>query len=344
MEHVKHQIGFLSAAALIGLTAFAQAQTVNIYSTRQGDLLEPVLEAFTQATGIDTEVLFLKKGMVDRVVAEGAGSPADVILTTDIGGLISFVSEGVTQAVESDVIAANIPAGFRDDENQWFGLTMRGRVIYASVERTDISGITYEELADPKWKGRICTRSGQHGYNIALFASMIDELGEDAAKTWLEGLRDNLARKPEGNDRAQAKGIFSGECDLGIGNTYYVGLMETNDKEPEQREWRASLKVIFPNNEGRGTHVNISGMAMAKHAPNPDEARALMEFLTTAEAQAIYAEQVFEYPVLEGAAVSDIVTSFGAINPDPRDLNIIGNLRARASELVDMVGYNQGPQ
>ncbi len=341
---MKQLFGMLCASALIGITATAQGQTVNIYSTRQDDLIAPVLDAFTAATGIDTEVLFLKKGLVDRVVAEGAGSPADVLLTTDIGGLISFVNEGVTQAVSSEVIAANIPARFRDDENQWFGLTMRGRVVYASVDRTDIDSITYEELADPKWQGKICTRSGQHGYNIALFASMIDELGEAAATAWLEGLRDNLARKPEGNDRAQAKGIYSGECDLGIGNTYYVGLMETNEKEPEQKEWRKSLKVIFPNNQGRGTHVNVSGMAMARHAPNPAEAIALMEFLTTAEAQSIYAEQVFEYPVLQAAQVSDTVASFGDINPDSRDLNVIGNLRGRASELVDVVGYNQGAQ
>ncbi len=339
---MKYILSSLFAGTVLGLAVTAQAQTVNIYSTRQIDLIEPVLDAFTAQTGIDTEVLFLKKGLVDRMVAEGKGSPADVMLTTDIGGLISFVDEGVTQAVASDVISANIPEGFRDDENQWFGLTKRGRVVYASNERVDADSITYEELADPKWKGRICTRSGQHGYNIALFASMIDELGEEGATAWLEGLRDNLARKPEGNDRAQAKGIYSGECDLGIGNTYYVGLMETNEKEPEQKEWRASLKVLFPNNGDRGTHVNISGMAMAKHAPNPDEALALMEFLTTAEAQAIYAEQVFEYPVLDGARVSDVVASFGTINPDPRDLNVIGDLRTRASELVDIVGYNQG--
>ena len=334
------------AALALACASFtvAQAQTVNIYSTRQADLIEPVLDAFTAETGIKTRVLFLKKGLVDRLVAEGAGSPADVLLTTDIGGLINFVEEGVTQPVSSPVIDSNIPARFRDDEQQWFALTVRGRVVYASVDRVAQDSITYEELAEPQWQGRICTRSGQHGYNVALFASMIDELGEDAATDWLAGLRDNLARKPEGNDRAQAKGIYSRECDLGIGNTYYVGLMETNEKEPEQQEWRRSIKVLFPNNEDRGTHVNVSGMAMARHAPNPEAALALMEFLTTAQAQAIYAEQVFEYPVREGAAVSDIVASFGEMKPDTRDLNRVGGLRTRASELVDIVGYNDGPR
>ena len=338
--------GLVTASTLlsVALAVSSQADTVNIYSTRQADLIEPVLDAFTAETGIDTRVLFVKKGLVDRLVAEGAGSPADVLLTTDIGGLLDFVNEGVTQPVTSSTIAANVPATLRDENDHWFALTKRGRVVYASVDRVEQDSITYEELADPKWKGRICTRSGQHGYNLALFASMIDELGEAAAETWLAGLRDNLARKPEGNDRAQAKGIYSGECDLGLGNTYYVGLMETNEKEPEQQQWRASLKVLFPNNDGRGTHVNVSGMAMARYAPNRDAALALMEFLTTPAAQAIYAEQVFEYPVIAGGQVSDIVASFGELRSDGRDLNVVGNLRPAASLMVDRVRYNDGPR
>jgi len=337
----------LTAVSIFVVTlapAFVQAQTVNIYSTRQPDLIEPVLSAFTASTGIETQVLFAKKGLVDRVVAEGSLSPADVLMTTDIGGLITFVNEGVTQSVTSAVIEKNIPASFRSQDGNWFALTMRGRVIYASVDRLDIDSITYEELADPKWKGSICTRSGQHGYNLALIASMIDEIGEEAAETWLAGVRDNLARKPNGNDRAQAKGIFSGECDLGIGNSYYVGLMETNEKEPEQQDWRNALKVIFPNNDGRGTHVNVSGMAMAKYAPNREAALKLMEYLTTPEAQAIYAEQVFEYPINKSAKISDVVASFGIMNPDDRDLNVVGSLRSKASIMVDRVRFNDGPR
>lgn len=334
----------LTIASALTFSTAALAQEVNIYSSRQLDLIEPVLDAFTAETGIETNVLFLKKGLIDRIAAEGKGTPADIILMTDIGNLLAATKEGITQPVVSDVLTANIPAAYRDQENEWFGLTLRGRVVYASVDRVSEDSLTYEDLADPKYKGRICTRSGQHQYNIALFASIIDELGEAAAQAWLEGLRDNLARKPEGNDRAQAKGIYSGQCDLGLGNTYYVGLMETNEKEPEQKDWRKAIKVIFPNANDRGTHMNVSGMAMVKNSRNTEEALALMEFLSSASAQAIYAEQVFEYPVLPGAAVSDIVASFGELNADPRDLNAIGDLRARASELVDIVGYNDGPR
>ena len=345
---MRHTLSIAFGAAITvlgtGLAGSSQAETVNVYSTRQADLIAPVLDAFTAETGIDTRVLFVKKGLVDRVVAEGVGSPADVLLTTDIGGLLDFVNEDVTQPVTSATMKANVPETLRDENDHWFALTKRGRVIYASVDRVEQDSITYEELADPKWKGRICTRSGQHGYNLALFASMIDELGEAAAEDWLAGLRDNLARKPEGNDRAQAKGIFSGECDLGLGNTYYVGLMETNTKEPEQQAWRDALKVLFPNNQGRGTHVNVSGMAMARYAPNPEAALALMEFLTTPLAQAIYAEQVFEYPVIEGGQMSDIVASFGELRPDSRDPNVVGNLRPVASLMVDRVRYNDGPR
>lgn len=339
---------FLSAIALSGSLAFttiaaAQAEEVNIYSYRQPQLIAPLLDAFTKETGIKTNVLFLNKGLVERVKAEGENSPVDLIFTVDIGRLSQAKSEGVTQSVTIDGVNGNIPETYRDPEGHWFGLTTRGRVIYASKDRVEQNEITYEELADPKWKGKICTRSGQHTYNLALFASMIAHHGEAEAEKWLTGLKNNLARKPNGNDRAQAKGVFSGECDLGIGNTYYVGLMMTNEKEPEQKDWANSIKVLFPNNGDRGTHVNISGMALAKHAPNKDNAVALMEFLASAEGQEIYAEQVYEYPVKTGAAVSDIVKSFGDINPDSLGLSDIAANRKAASILVDKVGYDEGP-
>jgi len=331
----------VGAIALPG-TAIA-ADEVNIYSYRQNDLIKPLLDAFTGQTGIKTNVLFLKKGLVARVKAEAQNSPVDVILTVDIGRLSSAKVEGVTQTLNSEIITGNIPAEYRDSENNWFGLTTRGRVLYASKDRVAQNTITYEELADPKWKGKICTRSGQHAYNVALFASMIANIGEAEAEKWLEGVKNNLARKPDGNDRAQAKAIFSGECDLGIGNTYYVGLMQTNEKKPEQKEWAKSIKVLFPNSQGRGTHVNISGMALAKHAPNRDNAVKLMEFLSTGKAQEIYAEKVFEYPVKPGAQPSAIVQAFGKIKPDTLSLETIAKLRKKASQMVDKVGYNNGP-
>lgn len=330
-----------------GLTASfsaAHAQgTVNIYSQRQPFLIEPLLNAFTEETGIETDVLFLDKGLEDRIAAEGENSPADIILTVDIARLVNAKEKGVTQPVEDETVNSEIPAEFRDPEGHWFGLTTRGRVIYASKGRVEQDTITYEELADPKWKGKICMRSGQHNYNLALISSMIAHHGEDETEEWLKGVKANLARKPNGGDRDQAQAIYAGECDIGIGNTYYVGLMINNEEEPEQKEWAAAIKVLFPNSEDRGTHVNISGMAMAKNAPNHDDALKLMQFLGSAKAQAIYAEQNYEYPVLPGAEVSETVKSFGEIKPDSLPLADIAEHRKAASEMVDRVGLDDGP-
>jgi iron(III) transport system substrate-binding protein len=335
----------ITAGTLLSSQVANAEGTVNIYSYRQADLIKPLLDKFTEKTGIKTQVLFVKKGMAERVKAEGANSPADVLLTVDIGRLTALKSAGVTQSLKSDVLDANIPAQYHDKDGNWFGITTRGRVIYASKERVSQNEITYEELADPKWKGKICVRSAQHAYNIALIASMIAHHGEAKAEEWLKGVKANLARKPNGNDRAQAKGIYSGECDLGIGNTYYVGLMVTNEKQPEQKEWAKAIKVLFPNSgEGkRGTHVNLSGMALAKHAPNKDNGIKLMEFLASDEGQQIYGEKVFEYPVKTAIEPSQIVKDFGAINPDKLALNEIAKYRKLASQLVDKVGFDQGP-
>ncbi|RVM09317.1 Fe(3+) ABC transporter substrate-binding protein [Sinorhizobium meliloti] len=346
MNISKALIGALSVAAtFLASTAPVRADgEVNIYSYRQPDLIQPLLDAFTKKTGITTNVLFLDKGLVERIQAEGANSPADVILTVDISRLTEAKDAGVTQPVANETINKDIPDYFRDPDGNWFGLTTRGRVVYASKERVAQDDITYEELADPKWKGKICTRDGQHSYNVGLFASMIAHHGEAEAEKWLTGLRNNLAKKPDGGDRDQAKAIFAGECDLALGNSYYVGLMITNEKEPEQKEWASAIKVLFPNTKDRGTHVNISGMALAKNAPNKENALKLMEFLSEGEAQKIYAEQVFEYPVLPGAEPSEVVKSFGEIKPDTLPLAEIAANRKKASELVDKVGYNDGPQ
>ncbi len=335
--------GLAALLASAAAPAFADGE-INIYSYRQPDLIKPLLDAFTKDTGIKTNVLFLDKGLVERLQAEGANSPADVILTVDISRLTEAKEAGVTQPVVGDaVIEKDIPAAYRDPEGNWFGLTTRGRVVYASKERVAQNDITYEELADPKWKGKICTRDGQHSYNIGLISSMIAHHGEAETEKWLTGLKENLARKPDGGDRDQAKAIFAGECDIALGNSYYVGLMMTNDKEPEQKDWAGAIKVLFPNTKDRGTHVNVSGMALAKNAPNKENALKFMEFLASGEAQKIYAEQVFEYPVMPGAEPSAIVKSFGEIKPDSLPLAEIAANRKKASELVDKVGYNDGP-
>jgi iron(III) transport system substrate-binding protein len=340
----RHAAAFAGVALAIGLAASAaSAQTVNIYSYRQPDLIKPVLDAFTAETGIKTEVLFLDKGLEERIAAEGVNSPADVILTVDIARLAKTVDAGVTQPLDDATVNANIPAEYRDPAGNWFGLTKRARVVYASKDRVSESTITYADLADPKWKGKICIRSGQHDYNLALISAAIAHWGEAKTEEWLKGVKANLARKPDGGDRDQAKAIAAGECDIALGNTYYVGLMMTNEKDPEEKEWAAATKILFPNAADRGTHVNISGMALAKHAPNKDNAVKFMEFLSSGKAQEIYAEQVFEYPVLPGAKVSDVVASFGEIKPDTLPLVDIAANRKTASELVDKVGLNDGP-
>jgi iron(III) transport system substrate-binding protein len=335
---------FALAAATTVFTGIAQAQeTVNIYSYRQPELIKPVLDAFTEETGIETEVLFLDKGLDERIAAEGENSPADVILTVDISRLTSAKEKGVTQSVTDETINANIPAEYRDDEGHWFGLTQRGRVVYASKDRVEDENISYADLADPKWKGRICIRDGQHDYNLALFSAMIAHWGEERTEEWMRAFKDNLARKPDGGDRDQAKAVAAGECDIALGNTYYVGLMATNEKEPEQKQWAEAIRVVFPTFEDAGTHVNVSGMAMAKHAPNREEALKLMQFLSSDKAQEIYAAQVFEYPVKEGVEPSEIVQGFGELNADTLPLTEIAKHRKAASEMVDRVGLNEGP-
>lgn len=330
------------AATILATAAKADGE-VNVYSYRQPFLIDPLLKAFTDKTGIKTNVIFAKKGLVERMAAEGSNSPADVLLTVDIGRLTNAVDKGVSQPVKSDTLHKNIPAAYRDSAGQWFGLTGRARVVYASKDRVAQDSITYEELADPKWRGKICIRSGQHVYNIAMIAAMLAHHGEAKTEEWLRGVKANLARKPSGNDRAQAKGIFSGECDLAIANTYYMGKMALNDKQPEQKEWAAAVKILFPNTKARGTHVNLSGMVMAKHAPNRDNALKLMEFLSGDEAQRIYAKDNHEYPVKDGVPWSDLVKSWGTFKADPLPLEDVAKLRKKASELVDKVGFNDGP-
>ncbi|ARU00949.1 Fe(3+) ABC transporter substrate-binding protein [Yoonia vestfoldensis] len=311
---------------------------VNIYTTREPGLIQPVMDAFTAETGIPVNLSYINDGLVERLTAEGARSPADLVMTVDIANLKQIVDAGVVQAVESDVLNAAIPAELRSDENLWFGLTTRARIIYASKERVaDGEVTTYEDLASDKWEGRICTRSGMHNYNLALLSAVIAHHGEDGARDWAAGIRENLARKPEGNDRAQVRAIWAGECDISFGNTYYMGGMLA---DPEQQAWADSVRIVFPTFEDGGTHVNVSGMAMTQSAPNRDEAVQLMEFLVSPEAQAIYAETNHEYPVLEGAARSELVASWGEFTPDTVDLNELAANRPVSVRITEEVNFD----
>ncbi len=327
--------------AAASTTAFA-ADEVNVYSYREPGLIAPLMDAFTKKTGIKANVVFAKDGLNERIKAEGANSPVDVLLSVDIARLSEAKESGITQSVKSPEIEANIPANYRDPDGEWIGLSQRARVVYASRDRVKQDTISYEELADPKWKGKVCSRSGQHTYNTGLLASIIAHSGEAKAEAWASGVKANLARKPAGGDRDQAKSIYAGECDIAIANTYYMAAMETSDK-PEQREWAKSIKIIFPNAADRGTHVNISGAILAKHAPNKAAGVKLIEFLASEEGQRIYAEQVNEYPLKGGVAVSDRVKAWGDLKADKMPLADVAKNRKKASEIMDKVGFDQGP-
>lgn len=331
---------FLSAAALLvsSFTSQAFAEEVNVYSNRQDFLIKPIIDTFTKETGIDVNVVFIKDGMGERLQREGRLSPADLVLTVDVSRLMDVVDKDLTQAVDSKVLEENIPAQYRGADGKWFALTTRARAIYSSVDRVGKrDDITYEELADPKYKGKICTRSGKHPYNVALTASMIDEHGVEYTKTWLEGLKANLAQKPQGGDRDQVKAIRDGVCDYALGNSYYYGVMLTDDK---QREWAESAYINFPNQADRGTHVNISAVALAKHAKNKDAAVKLMEFLAGDEAQHLYASANHEYPVKPGVEPSELVKSWGEFKSDPRPLIDVAKHAKEAVQLMDEVQYD----
>lgn len=330
---------FIVSAAFVVTSLFSVmsvAEEVNVYSYRQPFLVEPIFAKFTEQTGIKVNVVFAKKGMAERLAREGVYSPADVLLTTDISRLIELQDKKLLQAVDSKVINDVIPAYLRDENDQWFSLTTRVRNIYSAKRLGDVA-LSYEDLALPKYKGRICTRSGKHAYNVALVASMVAAHGEAKTQQWLEGVKANLARKPQGNDRGQVQAIHQNLCDLAIGNSYYFGKMLTNE---EQKVWADGVNINFPNQDNRGAHINVSGMAMAKHSPNSKAALALMEFLVSEEAQKMYADVNMEYPVREGVERSDLVASWGDFKADQVPLTTIAKHRKTALMLLDKVQFD----
>lgn len=341
---------FILFAVIAGLLAPQAAQAaqaaaeVNLYSYRQPFLIRPILNAFTKQTGIKVNVVYAKNGMLEKIKAEGANTKADAVLTSDIGRLNDMVEAGLLLEVSSKILNANVPAQYRHPDGLWYGLTVRARVLFVSRKRVKKGAVaTYEDLAKPYLKGRICTRSGKHVYNVSLIASIIANKGREAAKAWLEGVRENLARRPQGNDRAQAKAIYQGQCDVAIANTYYMGKMATNDKKPEQKKWAAAIRLVFPNQKGRGAHVNVSGGAVIKYAKNKQNAVRLLEFLSGDVAQKLYAELNFEYPVKKGVPLNPMVASWGSFKADTINLAEVAKYRAEASRLVDEVGFDRGP-
>ena len=343
MQHSKIRSGLLALIATLAASftaTGAQAQEVNVYSARQEALILPLLEKFEAETGIGFKLITAKEdALLQRLKSEGQSSPADVFITTDAGRLQRAKEAGVLQAVESAVLEQRIPEHLRDRDGYWFGLSQRARVIFYARDRVDPSELaTYEGLADDKWRGRICIRSSGNIYNQSLVASMIESIGSDKTEAWAKGLVANLARKPAGGDTDQLRAAAAGLCDLAVANTYYYGRLVNSDKEKD-RKVAESLGLFWPNQQGRGAHVNVSGAGIAKHAPHPKAAEKLLEFLVSDEAQAWYAEVNNEYPVVDGVKVPKILAAWGEFKSDSLNLTRLGENNRAAVQLMDRAGW-----
>jgi iron(III) transport system substrate-binding protein len=330
---------FALIAALLATAPSFAAEEVNLYTTREPGLMQPLLEAFSTETGIQVNTIFLKDGLAERVANEGKRSPADVLMAVDFGNLTELVDKGVTQTINSKILNTAVPAQLRDPAGNWYALSQRARTFYMAKD-IDQQSFTYEELAEPKWKGRICIRSGQHPYNTALIAHMIVKHGEAKTEQWLRGVKANLARKAGGGDREVARDIMGDLCDIGPANSYYVGLMRSGAGGAEQKVWGSSIDVVLPTFANGGTHVNVSGAAIAKYAPNKAAAVRLLEYLVSDAAQTIYAKANYEYPVKAGAELDPIIAALGKLTPDAAPLSEISAQRKAASLLVDKVGFD----
>ena len=334
---------FLFLGILIGLFApsisFANQGSINIYSHRQPFLIQPFLDAFTAKTGIKTNVLYSKKGLAARIQAEGKNTPADVVLTVDIARMMSYQRKNVLATIDSKILEKNVPKHLRSSDSTWFALSKRARVVAISKERVTESEIRrIEDLTSVKWKGRICSRPGSHVYNRSLLASIIAANGADDATKWAKGLVSNLARRPQGNDRAQIKAIHSGECDVALVNHYYYGKLLFS-KMPSQRSWANSVNLIFTNQNDRGNHVNISGGGVAKYSKNKLNAIRLLEFLTEETAQRLYGEINFEYPVNPAVKLGKELAKWGSFKEDKISIERIASLAREAQKIIDRTGW-----
>ncbi|NVO17982.1 MAG: extracellular solute-binding protein [Rhodoplanes sp.] len=332
-------------AALAVVTAptavWAQATPageVNVYTYREAKLVAPLFEAFTKETGIKVNTISASAGLEQRIATEGAASPADVLLTVDIGRVKEAIDLGIAQPIRSAPLDRIVPPQYRDPGGLWSAVSARARVVYAAKERVAQNEITYEELADPKWKGRVCIRSGQHIYNNALFAAYVAHHGEAKAEAWLKGVKANLAQKPSGGDREVARDIAAGKCDIGLGNTYYWALM--SEREPDKKAWADATKVILPTFAGAGTHMNVSAVVLAKNAPNAANGLKLIEWLVGEHAQKIYADMNFEYPIRASIPPHPVIAAYGELTADPLPIATIAANKKTAATLVDRVGFD----
>lgn len=324
---------------LISMISFILAD-INIYTHRHYDSDKILFKKFTDVTGIEVNVI---KGSADQLIqrlqSEGKNSPADILLTVDAGRLVRAKDMGLLEPVSSKILTKNIPEMMRDTENHWFGLSVRARVIAYAKDRIKENELsTYEDLADPKWRGKIVVRSSNNIYNQSLLASLIDKNGSKNALKWAKSVRKNMARKPRGNDRDQARAVASGVADLAIINTYYLGLL-ANSSDKADREVAEKLNIFFPNQDGRGTHINVSGAAVTKSSKNKKEAIKFLEFLTEKENQRIFSEANYEYPLDYNNSKSKIHLKWGRFKADNIDLSILGKNNAEAVKIFDLAGW-----
>ena len=313
---------------------------INIYTHRHYDSDKILFKKFTDMSGIKVNVI---KGSADQLIqrlqSEGKNSPADILLTVDAGRLVRAKDMGLLEPVSSKILTKNIPEMMRDSENHWFGLSVRARVIAYAKDRIKENELsTYEDLADPKWRGKIVVRSSNNIYNQSLLASLINENGSKNALKWAKSLRKNMARKPRGNDRDQARAVASGVADLAIINTYYLGLL-ANSSDKADREVAEKLNIFFPNQNGRGTHINVSGVAVTKSSKNKKEAIRFIEFLTQEDNQRIFSEANYEYPLDYNNSKSKIHLKWGRFKADSIDLSILGKNNAEAVKIFDLAGW-----
>lgn len=315
-----------------------QAAEVNVYSARQQELIKPLLDKFTASTGVKVNLITGKPDeLLTRIRQEGRNSPADVLISTDVGRLYRAKQQGLLQPVDSALLTSQIPAQYRDPAKLWFGLTMRARpILYVPAKVNPAELSTIENLADAKWRGRICIRSSDNVYNQSMVAGMIATIGAEATAKWAADFAKNFAQPPKGGDRDQVKAAAAGVCDIAIANTYYLAAML---EDPADKAAASSVKVFWPNQQDRGAHVNISGAAVLKHAPNQAQAKQLLEYMVGAEAQQWYATANHEYPVLASVPVSPVLQGFGPFKADTLSLDKLGELNQQALMLMDQAGW-----
>jgi len=333
----------ISAAVLAlfaaAVPAQAQQKILNLYSSRHYQTDEALYANFEKATGIKiNRIEGPEDPLIERMKSEGAKSPADVLVTVDMGRLLKAQQLGLFQPVRSAVLEQKVPPELRAPDGTWFGFSVRARPIYYAKARVDAAQITdYESLADPKWKGKVCTRSGMHPYNLSLMSSIVAANGPEKAEAWARGVVANMARPPKGGDTDQIKAVAAGECDVALGNTYYFARMMRSDK-PEDRTVVERVGVIFPNQGNRGAHINISGAGVAKYAPNRENAIKFLEYLTSPEAQNYFANGNNEYPVA-GSADNPQLKLMGAFKRDPLPMDMVGKNYAVAAQIFDRAGW-----